>query len=95
MDGFVFANVGVQGNATSGPDCVLARLQGDCVRLINEWRTGVRTFSDGSVDPTVPLPKLVQAGGQRDVCSNEQVMGDLVLNVQGGGGCAGIHQEAQ
>jgi len=83
--------------------CELEKLQNDCIGRINEYRSGLRTFKgdgrtndvaagppngDPNADTGIDPVEELTAG---NVCSSRQAMGDLVVNVNGGGGCAGTH----
>ena len=91
--GFTKNNIQPASDGTT-PACLLARLQRDCVALINQYRSGEKKFSDGTSAPGIPVPALTFVGGQISTCINEAALGDLVVNVKNGGGCAGAHQAA-
>eukprot|EP00729_Bicosta_minor_P024240 gene24240-10348_t len=76
-------------------ECELAQLHRDCVERINLYREGTLIFSNGEQSASVvagrtPLTELSAA----NQCSSSQAFGDLVQNVEGGGGCAGGHHTA-
>jgi len=75
--------------------CELEKLHTECVARINKYRSGALKFSDGTDDSNVAegLQPLEEATGTNE-CSSQQALGDLVQNVQGGGGCAGGHHTA-
>ena len=72
--------------------CELEQLHQDCIDRINLYRSGALKFSDGTVDTDVAagVKPLTEATGANQ-CSSESAMGDLKINVAGGGGCAGSH----
>ena len=77
--------------------CELEQLHMDCIERINMYRSGGLKFSDGTSDPDVGAGnKLVQLGENTGAnqCSSEASLGDLVNNVNQGGGCAGAHDHA-
>jgi len=76
-------------------ECELAQLHRDCVDRINMYRSGALKFSDGTKDSNVQagLELLVETTGNNQ-CSSEAAMGDLVVNVEGSGGCDGAHENA-
>ena len=59
------------------------------------YRSGVLKFSDDTDDSNVAagLLPLEEATGTNE-CSSQQAFGDLLQNVEGGGGCAGSHHTA-
>jgi len=59
------------------------------------YRSGALKFSDGTQDSNVQsgLTPLKLLTGSNE-CSSEQALGDLVINYQQGGGCAGAHANA-
>jgi len=77
-----------------GTECELQTLQEHCVARINQYRTGVLTFTGGGIDCGIPNTNLTSASANAQ-CENELVLGDLYLNVLGHGGCAGVHSSFQ
>ena len=76
--------------------CELEKLHTECVARINKYRSGALKFSDGTDDSNVAaglLEPLEEATGTNE-CSSQQAFGDLLKNVDGGGGCAGAHHTA-
>jgi len=70
----------------------LEELHQYCVDQINKYRTGDLKFSDGTDDPDVVAGiDPLGYGEEYYSCTNAQAMGDLIVNVQSGGGCAGGH----
>lgn len=67
----------------------LAQLQQDCIDRINQYRSGMLRFSNGTTDPGVPRAALNHLMGN-NACSSAQALGDMVIN-GGAGGCAGAH----
>ena len=72
--------------------CELEQLHTDCINRINMYRSGALKFTDGTSDPDVVSGRspLLEATGANQ-CSSEASLGDLKINVEGGGGCAGGH----
>jgi len=75
--------------------CELEKLHTECVARINKYRSGALKFSDDTDDSNVVagLLPLDEATGTNE-CSSQQAFGDLLQNVEGGGGCAGSHHTA-
>jgi len=91
INGFRFT---YQPSSISNAD--LEELHSRCVARINDYRKDRIRFSDGTQDSAVAqgLEDLSRTLPSNDICSNAQSMGDLKLNVEGGGGCAGAHGTA-
>ena len=79
-----------------GKRCGFSRTQPCRLSVVDaQYRSGALKFSDGSDDSNVAagLQPLAEATGTNE-CSSQQAFGDLLQNVEGGGGCAGAHHTA-
>jgi len=74
----------------------LASLKSYCVSRINEYRNG-KAFTGGTFDSFADIggnPSPLTERSFSNDCSDAQAIGDLVVNVNNGGGCAGGHHTA-